>query len=108
MAGFDGNRSLVVPTDALYPHVSHETATAETGAQMADSQTQAKVAGHAVPEDAGDREGSGEHDRGGFARGGVLESGDRLLKVGDKQITTLKDVSQAVNASEWFADSGDG
>ena len=41
---FDGNRSLVVPTDALYPHVSHEQATAATGAQMADSQTQAKVA----------------------------------------------------------------
>ena len=96
---FDGNRSLVVPTDALYPHVSHETATAETGAQMADSQTQAKVAAMRYLKMQVTEKVLVNTTVEGSPAVGVLESGDRLLKVGDKQITTLKDVSQAVNAS---------
>lgn len=96
---FDGNRSLVVPTDALYPHVSHETATAETGAQMADSQTQAKVAAMRHLKMQVTEKVLVNTTVEGSPAAGVLESGDRLLKVGDKQITTLKDVSQAVNAS---------
>ena len=96
---FDGNRSLVVPTDALYPHVSHETATAETGAQMADSQTQAKVAAMRYLKMQVTEKVLVNTTVEGSPAVGVLEGGDRLLKVGDKQITTLKDVSQAVNAS---------
>ena len=90
---FDGNRSLVVPTDALYPHVSHETATAETGAQMADSQTQAKVAAMQYLKMQVTEKVLVNTTVEGSPAVGVLEGGDRLLKVGDKQITTLKDVS---------------
>lgn len=96
---FDGNRSLVVPTDALYPHVSHEQATAATGAQMADSQTQAKVAAMRqlkMPVTEKVQVLSTVEDS---PAASVLKGDDRIVKVGDKQIETLTDVPKAVNAS---------
>ncbi len=96
---FDGNRSLVVPTDALYPHVSHEQATAATGAQMADSQTQAKVAAMRqlkMPVTEKVQVLTTVEDS---PAASVLKGDDRIVKVGDKQIETLTDVPKAVNAS---------
>jgi PDZ domain-containing protein len=96
---FDGNRSLVVPTDALYPHVSHEQATAATGAQMADSQTQAKVAAMRQLKMAVTEKVQVLSTVEGSPAASVLKGDDRIVKVGDKQIETLTDVPKAVNAS---------
>ena len=96
---FDGNRSLVVPTDALYPHVSHEQATAETGAQMADSQTQAKVAAMRQLKMPVTEKVQVLTTVEGSPAASVLKGDDRIVKVGDKQIETLTDVPKAVNAS---------
>lgn len=96
---FDGNRSLVVPTDALYPHVSHEQATAATGAQMADSQTQAKVAAMRQLKMAVTEKVQVLSTAEGSPAASALKADDRILKVGDKQIETLTDVPKAVNAS---------
>ena len=96
---FDGNRSLVVPTDALYPHVSHEQATAATGAQMADSQTQAKVAAMRQLKMAVTEKVQVLSTVEGSPAASVLKGDDRILKVGEKQIETLTDVPKAVNAS---------
>ena len=96
---FDGNRSLVVPTDALYPHVSHEQATAATGAQMADSQTQAKVAAMRQLKMAVTEKVQVLTTVEGSPAASVLKADDRIVKVGDKQIETLTDVPKAVNAS---------
>lgn len=96
---FDGNRSLVVPTDALYPHVSHEQATAATGAQMADSQTQAKVAAMRQLKMAVTEKVQVLTTVEGSPAASVLKGDDRIVKVGDKQIETLTDVPKAVNAS---------
>ena len=96
---FDGNRSLVVPTDALYPHVSHEQATAATGAQMADSQTQAKVAAMRQLNMAVTEKVQVLSTVEGSPAASVLKADDRIVKVGEKQIETLTDVPKAVNAS---------
>ena len=96
---FDGNRSLVVPTDALYPHVSHEQATAATGAQMADSQTQAKVAAMRQLKMAVTEKVQVLSTAEGSPAASALKADDRIVKVGDKQIETLTDVPKAVNAS---------
>lgn len=96
---FDGNRSLVVPTDALYPHVSHEQATAATGAQMADSQTQAKVAAMRQLKMAVTEKVQVLSTVEGSPAASALRADDRIVKVGDKQIETLTDVPKAVNAS---------
>lgn len=96
---FDGNRSLVVPTDALYPHVSHEQATAATGAQMADSQTQAKVAAMRQLKMPVTEKVQVLTTVEGSPAASVLKGDDRIVKVGDKQIETLTDVPKAVNAS---------
>ena len=96
---FDGNRSLVVPTDALYPHVSHEQATAATGAQMADSQTQAKVAAMRQLKMAVTEKVQVLSTAEGSPAASALKADDRILKVGEKQIETLTDVPKAVNAS---------
>ena len=96
---FDGNRSLVVPTDALYPHVSHEQATAATGAQMADSQTQAKVAAMRQLKMPVTEKVEVLTTVEGSPAASVLKGDDRIVKVGEKQIETLTDVPQAVNAS---------
>lgn len=96
---FDGNRSLVVPTDALYPHVSHEQATAATGAQMADSQTQAKVAAMRQLKMPVTEKVEVLTTVEGSPAASVLKGDDRIVKVGDKQIETLTDVPKAVNAS---------
>ena len=96
---FDGNRSLVVPTDALYPHVSHEQATAATGAQMADSQTQAKVAAMRQLKMAVTEKVQVLTTVEGSPAASVLKGDDRIVKVGEKQIETLTDVPKAVNAS---------
>lgn len=96
---FDGNRSLVVPTDALYPHVSHEQATAATGAQMADSQTQAKVAAMRQLKMAVTEKVQMLSTVEGSPAASVLKADDRIVKVGEKQIETLTDVPKAVNAS---------
>ena len=96
---FDGNRSLVVPTDALYPHVSHEQATAATGAQMADSQTQAKVAAMRQLKMPVTEKVEVLSTVEGSPAASVLKADDRIVKVGDKQIETLTDVPKAVNAS---------
>lgn len=96
---FDGNRSLVVPTDALYPHVSHEQATAATGAQMADSQTQAKVAAMRQLKMPVTEKVQVLTTVEGSPAASVLKADDRIVKVGDKQIETLTDVPKAVNAS---------
>ena len=96
---FDGNRSLVVPTDALYPHVSHEQATAATGAQMADSQTQAKVAAMRQLKMPVTEKVEVLSTVEGSPAASVLKGDDRIVKVGDKQIETLTDVPKAVNAS---------
>ena len=96
---FDGNRSLVVPTDALYPHVSHEQATAATGAQMADSQTQAKVAAMRQLKMPVTEKVQVLSTVEGSPAASVLKGDDRIVKVGDKQIETLTDVPKAVNAS---------
>ena len=96
---FDGNRSLVVPTDALYPHVSHEQATAATGAQMADSQTQAKVAAMRQLKMAVTEKVQVLSTVEGSPAASVLKADDRIVKVGEKQIETLTDVPKAVNAS---------
>ena len=96
---FDGNRSLVVPTDALYPHVSHEQATAATGAQMADSQTQAKVAAMRQLKMAVTEKVQVLSTVEGSPAASALKADDRIVKVGEKQIETLTDVSKAVNAS---------
>lgn len=96
---FDGNRSLVVPTDALYPHVSHEQATAATGAQMADSQTQAKVAAMRQLKMAVTEKVQVLSTVEGSPAASALKGDDRIVKVGDKQIETLTDVPKAVNAS---------
>ena len=96
---FDGNRSLVVPTDALYPHVSHEQATAATGAQMADSQTQAKVAAMRQLKMAVTEKVQVLSTVEGSPAASVLKGDDRIVKVGEKQIETLTDVPKAVNAS---------
>ena len=96
---FDGNRSLVVPTDALYPHVSHEQATAATGAQMADSQTQAKVAAMRQLTMPVTEKVQVLTTVEGSPAASVLRGDDRIVKVGDKQIETLTDVPKAVNAS---------
>ena len=100
---FDGNRSLVVPTDALYPHVSHEQATAATGAQMADSQTQAKVAAMRQLKMAVTEKVEVLSTVEGSPAASVLKADDRIVKVGDKQIETLTDVPKAVNASNGSA-----
>lgn len=96
---FDGNRSLVVPTDALYPHVSHEQATAATGAQMADSQTQAKVAAMRQLKMAVTEKVQVLSTVEGSPAASTLRADDRIVKVGEKQIETLTDVPKAVNAS---------
>ena len=96
---FDGNRSLVVPTDALYPHVSHEQATAATGAQMADSQTQAKVAAMRELKMAVNEKVQVLSTVEGSPAASPLKADDRIVKVGEKQIETLTDVPKAVNAS---------
>lgn len=96
---FDGNRSLVVPTDALYPHVSHEQATAATGAQMADSQTQAKVAAMRQLKMPVTEKVQVLSTVEGSPAASVLKGDDRIVKVGEKQIETLTDVPKAVNAS---------
>ena len=96
---FDGNRSLVVPTDALYPHVSHEQATAATGAQMADSQTQAKVAAMRQLKMPVTEKVEVLTTVEGSPAASVLKGDDRIVKVGDKQIETLTDVPKVVNAS---------
>ena len=96
---FDGNRSLVVPTDALYPHVSHEQATAATGAQMADSQTQAKVAAMRQLKMPVTEKVQVLTTVEGSPAASVLKGDDRIVKVGDKQIETLTDVPKTVNAS---------
>ncbi|WP_314937925.1 PDZ domain-containing protein [Rothia mucilaginosa] len=96
---FDGNRSLVVPTDALYPHVSHEQATAATGAQMADSQTQAKVAAMRQLKMAVTEKVQVLSTVEGSPAASVLKADDRIVKVGEKQIETLTDVPKAINAS---------
>lgn len=96
---FDGNRSLVVPTDALYPHVSHEQATAATGAQMADSQTQAKVAAMRQLKMAVTEKVQVLSTAEGSPAASALKANDRIVKVGEKQIETLTDVPKAVNAS---------
>lgn len=96
---FDGNRSLVVPTDALYPHVSHEQATAATGAQMADSQTQAKVAAMRHLKMPVTEKVEVLTTVEGSPAASVLKGDDRIVKVGEKQIETLTDVPKAVNAS---------
>lgn len=96
---FDGNRSLVVPTDALYPHVSHEQATAATGAQMADSQTQAKVAAMRQLKMAVTEKVQVLSTVEGSPAASALKANDRIVKVGEKQIETLTDVPKAVNAS---------
>ena len=96
---FDGNRSLVVQTDALYPHVSHEQATAATGAQMADSQTQAKVAAMRQLKMPVTEKVQVLSTVEGSPAASVLKGDDRIVKVGDKQIETLTDVPKAVNAS---------
>lgn len=96
---FDGNRSLVVPTDALYPHVSHEQATAATGAQMADSQTQAKVAAMRQLKMPVTEKVQVLTTVEGSPAASVLKGDDRIVKVGEKQIETLTDVPKAVNAS---------
>lgn len=96
---FDGNRSLVVPTDALYPHVSHEQATAATGAQMADSQTQAKVAAMRQLKMAVTEKVQVLSMAEGSPAASALKADDRIVKVGEKQIETLTDVPKAVNAS---------
>lgn len=96
---FDGNRSLVVPTDALYPHVSHEQATAATGAQMADSQTQAKVAAMRQLKMPVAEKVQVLTTVEGSPAASVLKGDDRIVKVGDKQIETLTDVPKAVNGS---------
>lgn len=96
---FDGNRSLVVPTDALYPHVSHEQATAETGAQMADSQTQAKVAAMRHLNMPVTEKVQVLSTVEGSPAASALKANDRIVKVGEKQIETLTDVPKAVNAS---------
>lgn len=96
---FDGNRSLVVPTDALYPHVSHEQATAATGAQMADSQTQAKVAAMRQLKMAVTEKVQVLSTVEGSPAASALKADDRIVKVGEKQIETLTDVPKAVNAS---------
>lgn len=96
---FDGNRSLVVPTDALYPHVSHEQATAATGAQMADSQTQAKVAAMRQLKMPVTEKVEVLTTVEGSPAASVLKGDDRIVKVGEKQIETLTDVPKAVNAS---------
>lgn len=96
---FDGNRSLVVPTDALYPHVSHEQATAATGAQMADSQTQAKVAAMRQLKMAVAEKVQVLSTVEGSPAASALKADDRIVKVGEKQIETLTDVPKAVNAS---------
>ena len=95
---FDGNRNLVVPADALYPHVSHDEATAATGAQMADSQTQAKVAAMRHLKMPVTETVSVLSVVEGTPAVGVLEAGDRILTVGDQQISTLTEVPKAVNA----------
>ena len=96
---FDGNRSLVVPTDALYPHVSHEQATAATGAQMADSQTQAKVAAMRELKMAVNEKVQVLSTVEGSPAASALKADDRIVKVGEKQIETLTDVPKAVDAS---------
>ena len=96
---FDGNRSLVVPTDALYPHVSHEQATAATGAQMADSQTQAKVAAMRELKMAVNEKVHVLSTVEGSPAASALKADDRIVKVGEKQIETLTDVPKAVDAS---------
>lgn len=96
---FDGNRSLVVPTDALYPHVSHEQATAATGAQMADSQTQAKVAAMRQLKMPVTEKVEVLTTVEGSPAASALKADDRIVKVGEKQIETLTDVPKAVNAS---------
>lgn len=100
---FDGNRSLVVPTDALYPHVSHEQAAAATGAQMADSQTQAKVAAMRQLKMAVTEKVQVLSTVEGSPAASVLKGDDRIVKVGEKQIETLTDVPKAVNASNGSA-----
>lgn len=100
---FDGNRSLVVPTDALYPHVSHEQATAATGAQMADSQTQAKVAAMRQLKMAVTEKVEVLTTAEGSPAASALKADDRIVKVGEKQIETLTDVPKAVNASNGSA-----
>jgi len=96
---FDGNRSLVVPTDALYPHVSHEQATAATGAQMADSQTQAKVAAMRQLKMPVTEKVQVLSTVEGSPAASALKADDRIVKVGENQIETLTDVPKAVNAS---------
>ena len=96
---FDGNRSLVVPTDALYPHVSHEQATAATGAQMADSQTQAKVAAMRELKMAVNEKVQVLSTVEGSPAASALKADDRIVKVGEKQIETLTDVPKVVDAS---------
>ena len=100
---FDGNRSLVVPTDALYPHVSHEQATAATGAQMADSQTQAKVAAMRQLKMAVTEKVQVLSTVEGSPAASALKADDRIVKVGEKQIETLTDVPKAVNAANGSA-----
>ena len=100
---FDGNRSLVVPTDALYPHVSHEQATAATGAQMADSQTQAKVAAMRQLKMPVTEKVQVLSTVEGSPAASALKADDRIVKVGEKQIETLTDVPKAVNASNGSA-----
>ena len=96
---FDGNRSLVVPTDALYPHVSHDQANSASTSQMADSQTQAKVAAMRQLKMAVTEKVQVLSTVEGSPAASVLKGDDRIVKVGEKQIETLTDVPKAVNAS---------
>ena len=96
----DGNRYLVVPSEITYPHVTHQQANQVSSAQMADSQTQAKVAAARYLKMPVTEKISVLQTASGSPAEGQVQGGDRILKVGDKQINTLKDVTETVQASE--------
>lgn len=96
----DGNRYLVVPSEITYPHVTHQQANQVSSAQMADSQTQAKVAAARYLKLPVTEKISVLQTASGSPAEGQVQGGDRILKVGDKQINTLKDVTETVQASE--------
>ena len=95
-----GYDQRVVPTEALYPHVSSEEAQSASGAQMADSQTQAQVAAARYMNMPVTEKAMVAGIRSGSPAEGKLGVRDRILRVGDTEITSLTEVSSAVQASE--------
>lgn len=98
--GLDGRRYMVVPTEALYPRVSQDEANTASSAQMADSQTQAKVAAaHYLKIPVTETVSVLQVTENSPAQG-VLKPEDRLVMVNGEQVKGVKHLVELMQGSE--------